>query len=106
VNAKLQALASRHSWLRYVDCADALIAHAYSPASQLAQSEAAVSPPPPPMRYLPPHLMYDLLHLTPEGYQLWAACLGPHVARAVEGVMEADAHKQGEVSTSRHTHGN
>ena len=33
-------------------------------------------------RHLQPHLMYDLLHLTPEGYTRWAECLRPAIAEA------------------------
>jgi lysophospholipase L1-like esterase len=31
--------------------------------------------------YIEPRLMYDLLHLTPNGYREWAACLLPTVER-------------------------
>ena len=36
-------------------------------------------------QYLPVELMYDLLHLTPAGYRLWADCLTPVLAELLDG---------------------
>ena len=35
-------------------------------------------------QYLPVELMYDLLHLTPAGYRLWASCLAPVLAKLLD----------------------
>ena len=95
VNARMQAFASSHThkhWLRYIDCSAPLLARAYSPADQLLPGHLDTGAAQPPSasehKYLPPHVFYDLLHLTPEGYRLWAQCLGPHVASAVDGAKE------------------
>jgi lysophospholipase L1-like esterase len=98
INARLHALASGHKhkhWLRYIDCSGPLLARAYSPADQLQEhagkDTAQAQSVSPEQRYLPVHLFYDLLHLTPEGYMLWADCLAPHLASAKEGSKESGA---------------
>ena len=95
VNAKLVQLAARHkAWLRYADCGEHFLARAYSPTDQLSGGEAprsggggsasqAGAGPLPPAQYIPPHLLYDLLHLTPEGYALFGRCLRSHIAQAI-----------------------
>lgn len=99
-NARLRAYASkphRQSWLRFLDCSQGFVKTAYAPTDQLSPTDQPMSAPPhappkegrsepsaAPRRYLPPHLMYDLLHLTPDGYRLWAECLGPQVSEALD----------------------
>ena len=36
--------------------------------------------------------MYDLLHLTPEGYAMFGKCLRPHIAQAVEVAAQSSGH--------------
>lgn len=62
VNKGLSTFAQTNSWVNILDCSDRFI-------KRTDQSE--------PMEYLDPSLMYDLLHLTPLGYQQWAECLKP-----------------------------
>lgn len=49
----------------------------------------------PGLLYIETRLMYDLLHLTPDGYREWAACLLPAVERLMGG-KGAAAGVQGE----------
>lgn len=91
INARLHALAQRKGskgWLHWLDCSHLFLARAAEPTDQLPTSHRHDEPSssaeePPPRMYIPTHLMYDLLHLTPEGYRLWAECLKPRLAEAV-----------------------
>ena len=97
LNARLRAFAARHrQWLHVADCSDSFIARAVQPADQLSASamprnaaangtRAAAAAYDDAPRYLPTHLMYDLLHLTPDGYAQWAACLRPQLAAVFGG---------------------
>ena len=89
VNAKLNAFATRHrEWLSYLDCSHLFLASTVEPADQLVKvgSSADASDGSSARRmYIPPHLMYDLLHLTPEAYALWAGCLRPKIGAAIGG---------------------
>ena len=51
-------------------------------------------------QYIPPHLMYDLLHLTPDAYRLWAGCLQPEIQAALDaggagGAQDAPKRRDG-----------
>ena len=98
---------ANRSWLRYVDCSHTLLARAHQPADQL-RPDKDTGPPgsgngqphgaimeghstkgredaPAANRQPQPHLFidgwmsYDLLHLTPRGYALFARCLRSHL---------------------------
>ncbi len=78
VNAALHSLEGpSRAWLTVVDCGDLFVQDAYSPESQV---DLGAAPGP---KYIKTELMYDMLHLTPEGYRAWAGCLKPHVRNAV-----------------------
>ena len=87
VNERLAAFATRRAtWLTFVDCSHLFLSRAAEPADQLAGGEAreeATLRPTGRRTYIPLHLMYDLLHLTPEAYRLWGSCLRPKIAEAV-----------------------
>ena len=121
VNAALEAFAAeRGGWLTYVDCSALFLAEAADPADQLvAEGSTSTSRPGSRAvggtgavdgasdyarrRYIPLHLMYDLLHLTPEGYRLWAGCLKPRMAVAVgEAPMAPSTHAPVAEATPRH----
>ncbi|EOD17374.1 hypothetical protein EMIHUDRAFT_464202 [Emiliania huxleyi CCMP1516] len=105
LNGRLAAYAWKRPWVRWVDCGDRFLAPGYAPADQAASATPdgdlmlaeplgapharahqvkrnASSAAGPGGRHLQPHLMYDLLHLTPEGYTRWAECLRPAIAEA------------------------
>mmetsp|Transcript_5896 Transcript_5896/g.19025 ORF Transcript_5896/g.19025 Transcript_5896/m.19025 type:complete len:214 (+) Transcript_5896:773-1414(+) len=106
LNGRLAAYAWKRPWVRWVDCGDRFLAPGYVPADQAASAtpdgdlmlaeplgapnararqvkrNASSAAGPGGRRHLQPHLMYDLLHLTPEGYTRWAECLRPAIAEA------------------------
>ena len=85
VNAKLSSFAGRNpQWLKYLDCSHLFLSRAYDVAGGEGKS------------YIPVELMYDLLHLTPEGYQRWARCLQPKIAEALgESPIQTKQPKRG-----------
>ena len=94
LNQRLAAFAGGHrsQWLTFVDCGDLFLERAHEPSDQLTETQPRVTSvsrtsdeAPTARRYIPVRLMYDLLHLTPEGYRLWAPCLHGAIADAMQG---------------------
>ena len=81
--------------VRVLDCGARLLRSVTLPEAQLEQQlnqsgvsvarRAASRGPQHGPQYLPVELMYDLLHLTPAGYRLWADCLAPVLAGLLDG---------------------
>ena len=94
VNRGHRALAEAHGpRVRFLDCGPRLLRAATLPDSQLelllanqssGGSAAARRAPRRSPQYLPIEWMYDLLHLTPEGYRRWATCLTPVLAEMLD----------------------
>ena len=88
LNAEVARLASRNGdWLRYVDCSHEFIERTVDPADQYEPRPPLPAPSTgddnPFEQHIPLSLMYDLLHLTPEGYRRWAGCLRPRLTAAL-----------------------
>ena len=94
--------------VRVLDCGAHLLRSVTLPEAQLEQQlnqsgvsvarRAAGRGPQNGPQYLPVELMYDLLHLTPAGYRLWADCLAPVLAALLDlhgGVRGAGSHPAG-----------
>jgi hypothetical protein len=58
-----------------VDCTARFLQPMHEPAEQLGEHEAKGAR----SSYIDAALMYDMLHLTPAGYAVWAECLRPVV---------------------------
>jgi len=90
VNAALHSFARAHrEFSHFIDCGERFVRRVALPTDQLEGREVLEVPTGggggsgrnADSRYLDSHLMYDLLHLSPAGYEAWAACLVPEVAR-------------------------
>lgn len=107
VNAELRELAGSRSWLHYCDCGERFLRAVKSPASQVYPKTPSAPFPAAATKtiaqslqtgvltpgghspgtevdenlYIEQRLMYDLLHLSPDGYREWAACLLPAIQR-------------------------
>ena len=111
INAKLTALAKSNSdYLVYVDCSHTLLERAYTPTDQLAtpaaqasrhgeEGKGGVSNGAGSGSYLPPHLMYDLLHLTPAGYRKWGTCIRSHLGRVLHEGRSQGARTSSQIPT-------
>lgn len=95
INFQIRNFTESHSWVLHVGCGHHFLGRAEEPSEQLehapeanmvtraaAEDASATSAPPAAEaahEYIRPELMYDLLHLTHEGYKLWATCLKGHL---------------------------
>jgi lysophospholipase L1-like esterase len=95
LNAEIAHLASSHaSWVRLVDCSSEFLEQTVDPTDQLGpRSQLSTGSQvkvdggghdKPFERHIPVNLMYDLLHLTPDGYRRWARCLRPKLLAALK----------------------
>ena len=65
INRGLEQFAAAAPYATYVDCNSAFVRRAANTHNS----------------YIPVDIMYDLLHLTAQGYKAWASCLLPELAR-------------------------
>jgi len=93
LNRGIEEFARGKPWVRTADCGAAFLGRAVLPDDQLAHHG---EPPQQGRRvYIRPEMMYDLLHLTPLGYQAWAECLSPHLVTALQHAAQQGGREGG-----------